>query len=83
VVVAGIISCLYCWGCLSVSILYVDEHQRGKCYGKLLLRKVEAEAKSQSCHLIHLDAFDFQAKDFYLKEGDIPVIIQDAKFSKL
>jgi len=48
-VVAGIISCLYCWGCLSVSILYVDEHQRGKGYGKLLLRKVEAEAKSQSC----------------------------------
>ncbi len=34
-----------------------------------MLNKVEAEAKSIGAKLIHLDTFDFQAKDFYLKYG--------------
>lgn len=68
-IIAGILGCLNCWGCLHISILFVDESHRGKGYGSKLLRKIESEAKSQSCHIIHLDTFDFQAKGFYLKEG--------------
>ena len=25
--------------------------------------------REKGCHLIHLDTFDFQAKDFYIKHG--------------
>tara|TARA_R110002124_G_scaffold52032_2_gene150095 strand:+ start:12887 stop:13060 length:174 start_codon:yes stop_codon:yes gene_type:complete len=32
-----------------------------------LLRKAEIEAKSMGASLSHLDTFDWQAKDFYLK----------------
>ena len=56
-------------GCLHISTLFVNENHRGKGYGRDLLRKIESEAKSHACHIIHLDTFDFQAKDFYLQEG--------------
>lgn len=35
----------------------------------MLLQYVERIAKDQQCHIAHLDTFDFQAKDFYLKQG--------------
>ena len=34
-----------------------------------LLNKVESEAKAIGATLAHLDTFDFQAKDFYIKHG--------------
>ena len=34
-----------------------------------LIKKVEEIAKQKGCGLIHLDSFDWQAKDFYLKHG--------------
>ena len=34
-----------------------------------MLAKVEKIAKKYSANLVHLDTFDFQAKDFYLKHG--------------
>ncbi len=40
-----------------------------KVMGAILLNKIETEAKAKGCYLIHLDTFDFQAKDFYLKNG--------------
>jgi GNAT superfamily N-acetyltransferase len=68
-IIAGIVSVLYCWNCLFIDLLFVDENYRNKGYGTLLLEKVEKEARKHGCHLIHLDTFDFQAKDFYLKNG--------------
>ena len=38
-------------------------------YGSILLKEVEKIAKEKGCYLIHLDTFDFQAKDFYVKHG--------------
>ncbi len=67
--IAGIKSVLYCWGCLYVDVLYVDPRHRNKGLGTRLLNKVEQEAKKHDCHLVHLDTFDFQAKGFYLKNG--------------
>lgn len=37
----------------------------------LLLEEVENDAKSKGAKLIHLDTFDFQAKEFYEKQGYI------------
>ncbi|SFA97207.1 GNAT family N-acetyltransferase [Clostridium frigidicarnis] len=68
-VLAGINSVLYCWNCLYVDILWVKEEFRKEGYGSILLNEVEKIAKEKGCKLIHLDTFDFQAKDFYIKHG--------------
>lgn len=68
-IVGGILACMYCWKCVQVEVLWVDEKYRKQGYGTLLLKKVEAEAKKKGGKIIHLDTFDFQAKDFYLKHG--------------
>jgi GNAT superfamily N-acetyltransferase len=68
-VIAGINSLMYCWGMLYVDVLFVEESHRGQQLGSLLLKKVEDEAKSMGASLSHLDTFDWQAKDFYLKVG--------------
>jgi GNAT superfamily N-acetyltransferase len=69
VVIAGIRSCFYLNECLSINVLIVDKSHQHKGLGTLLLNKVESEAKELGVKLIHLDTFDFQAKDFYLKHG--------------
>lgn len=66
-VLAGINSILYCWNCLYVDVLWVKEEYRKEGYGSSLLNEVEKIAKEKGCNLVHLDTFDFQAKDFYLK----------------
>lgn len=68
-VLAGINSIIYSWNCLYVDILWVKEEARGLGYGSALLKEVESIAKEKGCNLVHLDTFDFQAKDFYLKQG--------------
>lgn len=56
-------------GVLFIDILFVEENYREKKIGTYLLQKVENEAKKRGGTLSHLDTFDFQAKDFYLKAG--------------
>jgi GNAT superfamily N-acetyltransferase len=68
-IVAGINAIMYRWKCIWVDYLWVSDEVRGKGYGSLLLKKLEEEGKKQGSHLIHLDTFDWQAKDFYLKNG--------------
>lgn len=68
-ILAGINSLLYCWNCLYIDILWVKEEYRHEGYGSEILDEVEKVAKEKGCKLIHLDTFDFQAKDFYLKHG--------------
>ena len=55
------------WGILHVELIYVFEPYRHQGIASNLLRHVEQIAKQNKCHLAHLDTFDFQAKDFYLK----------------
>lgn len=69
IIVSGINASLYCWKILYVSMLWVDLRYRNYGYGSRLLKKVEDEALKMGCGLAHLDTFDFQAKDFYLKHG--------------
>ncbi len=68
-IIAGIRSCFYFGECMCVNILFVDEKYRHKGLGSQLLNKVESEGKVMGAKLVHLDTFDFQAKDFYLKSG--------------
>ena len=77
-IIAGINSRMYCWNCINVDILWVKEEYRKLGLGSMLLNEVERIAKEKSCYLIHLDTFDFQAKDFYLKHGyEIFGILED------
>jgi len=68
-IVAGILGKLDSWGCMTVDILWVHEKHRKAGLGTRLLKEVEAASKSYGCNLVHLDTFDFQAKDFYIKNG--------------
>lgn len=67
--VAGIIAKMYCWNVVYVDILWVDTYYRSKGLGKSLLIELEKISKDKGVTLIHLDTFDFQAKDFYVKQG--------------
>ena len=68
-IVAGCIAKMYCWNVIYIDILWVDEKYRRCGLGKRLLTEIEKVALEEKCSLIHLDTFDFQAKDFYIKQG--------------
>jgi GNAT superfamily N-acetyltransferase len=68
-IAAGILSKMYCWNCLYIDTLWVREDFRKSGLGSKLLKEIEKIAKEKECHIIHLDTFDFQAKDFYIKHG--------------
>jgi ribosomal protein S18 acetylase RimI-like enzyme len=68
-VVAGINSIIYGWDYLHIEILWVKEEFRSEGYGSILLKEIEKVAKDKGCKLVTLETFDFQAKDFYLKQG--------------
>ncbi|MES2216905.1 MAG: GNAT family N-acetyltransferase [Pseudomonadota bacterium] len=68
-IVGGINALAYGWKVIFVNVLWIDKRYRHGGYGSRLLLQVEEEAVKMGCHLIHLDTFDFQAKDFYLKQG--------------
>ena len=68
-IVAGCVAKMYCWNVVYVDILWVDEKHRKHGFGTRLLKEIEKIALEEKCSLIHLDTFDFQAKDFYIKQG--------------
>ncbi|MGF0032060.1 GNAT family N-acetyltransferase [Bariatricus sp. SGI.154] len=68
-IIGGIIAKMYCWNCVYVDSLWVSEESRGNGLGRTLLQDVEADARLNQATLIHLDTFDFQAKEFYEKLG--------------
>ncbi len=68
-IIAGILSKMYCWNCVYIDVLWIKEEYRKDGLGSRLLKEVEKIVKDKGCNLIHLDTFDFQAKDFYIKHG--------------
>lgn len=68
-IIAGCVARMYCWNVAYVDTLWVDEKYRAKGLGSKLIIEVEETAKEKGCYLIHLDTFDFQAKEFYEKHG--------------
>ena len=57
------------WGWLFVSHLWVSDLLRGQGYGKELVVQAEQEAIRRGCQHAYLDTYDFQALDFYQKQG--------------
>ena len=68
-VIAGIRTCLNFQESLYIRILFISKDYRRQGLGSMLLKFVENGAISSGVKLIHLNTFDFQAKDFYLKCG--------------
>ena len=68
-IIAGYLAVMYCWKVIYLDILWVDERYRKSGLGSQLLKNLEELAKEEQCTLIHLDTFDFQAKDFYIRHG--------------
>ena len=68
-VIGGILACLALWNILSIDTLWVKREFRNKGVGKQLLSIVEADARNRGCHIVYLSTYDFQGKDFYLKNG--------------
>lgn len=77
-IIAGIKADIYHWRILYVEAFWVDKRYRGQGLGTALLNRIEREARELGATLVHLDTFDFQAKDFYLKHGyEIFGILED------
>jgi GNAT superfamily N-acetyltransferase len=57
------------WGWLFVRILWVATPYQRQGYGRELLQRAEAEAKTRGCCSAYLDTFDFQARGFYERLG--------------
>lgn len=68
-IVAGICGDVYIWNILYISVFFVEKTYRQQGFGSFLLNKLEEKAQKLGVELIHLDTFDFQAKDFYLQHG--------------
>lgn len=54
---------------LLVQELWVSESLRGQGIGRKILQQTEEEAKKRGCQKVLLDTFEFQAPDFYKKQG--------------
>lgn len=57
------------WGWLYVSSFWLDDDVRGRGVGSQTLAAAEAEAARRGCRHVHLDTLDFQALEFYKKQG--------------
>ena len=56
-------------GVMYVRILWVARALRGKGHGQRLLAEAEQRAIERGCRHVFLDTFNFQAPDFYVKQG--------------
>ncbi len=68
-VIGGILGGVGYWAGLEIKILWIDEGYRHQGIGSMLLQKAEAIAVQEGATSALVDTFDFQAKDFYLKNG--------------
>jgi GNAT superfamily N-acetyltransferase len=67
--IGGILAGIGYWNGLEIKILWVEETHRKKGIGRLLLEHTENIAKQQGAYISMVDTFDFQAEEFYLKNG--------------
>jgi GNAT superfamily N-acetyltransferase len=78
-IIGGILSIINYYSKSSyIDILWIKEEYRKDGYGSILMDEVEREAKEKGVHLVNLDTFDFQAKDFYIKRGyEVYAVLDD------
>ena len=68
-VIGGILGGIGYWNGLEIKILWVQDSHRHQGIGSQLLEHIELMAQEKGATVAMLDTFDFQAKDFYLKQG--------------
>ena len=68
-VIGGILAYSVFWHIFYIDTLWINDKYRNRGYGSILLKAAEDAARSQGCHIAHLDTFDFQGPDFYMKNG--------------
>ena len=68
-ILGGILSGIGYWGALEIKILWVQEASRKQGIGSLLLNTIEKKAQEKGAALSTVDTFDFQAEQFYFKNG--------------
>ena len=71
--IGGILAGIGYWNGLEIKILWVKEEYRHKGIGSQLLKYTETIAAQKGATIAMLDTFDFQAEDFYLKNGYTPI----------
>lgn len=57
------------WHWLTVDLMWVDRTWAGRGIGSALLAALEHEGRSRGCRWSDVTTFDFQAPDFYRKQG--------------
>lgn len=67
--VGGITGRMVLGNCLSIEILWVEPEHRNKNYATQLLAAIEDAARKLGSKLSIVDTFEFQALDFYKKQG--------------
>ena len=70
--IGGILAGIGYWNGLEVKVLWVKGGYRKKGIGTQILKHVEKLAKEKGATVSMVDTFDFQAEDFYLKNGYEP-----------
>ena len=67
--IGGILAGLGYWNGLEIKILWVKEGYRNEGIGSQILKHAETIAIHNGAEIAMLDTFDFQAEQFYLKNG--------------
>lgn len=67
-VYGGLLANLY-WNCIYIDILWIEESQRKRGYGKKLMLSIEEIARDKGITLLRLDTHGFQAPEFYRNCG--------------
>ncbi|WP_245710274.1 GNAT family N-acetyltransferase [Winogradskyella thalassocola] len=57
------------WNGLEIKILWIDEDYRNQGLGRTLLKHLENKAIKRGVSIAIVDTFDFQAEEFYIKNG--------------
>ena len=57
------------WNYLDIEFLWVHEDYRGVDIATQVITMAEAEARKRGCSYAMLDTYEFQALDFYIKQG--------------
>ena len=65
------------WSWLHVSLLWIAPTHRRHGIGTALLRAAEQQAVERGCEQVFLDTFDFQAREFYERDGYVVFGVQE------